>query len=176
MKKLRKIDSKIIHTNPKFDVIEDIYESEGEKFPYYIFKDGNGFVVVIGVNKNKIMMTKQYRVPIKRFSYEFVGGYIEDNEKPEDAAKREFLEESGYSCNKVKEIGIIKSGVNKSNTTGHVFVASEFEKKEKDLDKFEKVVGLESKWVSIDKVSWAIKRGLVVDSTTLAAWCLFKIR
>jgi len=177
MKKLKKIDSKVIHTNPRFDVIKEIYESfEGERFPYYVFSENNGFVVVIGVNDNKIIMTKQYRIPVKKFSYEFVGGYIEDNEKPEDAAKREFLEETGYSCDNVEKIGEIKAGVNKSNTTGYIFIASGFEKKEKHLDKLENLIGLESKWISIDKISWAIKKGLIFDSTTLAAWSIYKTK
>jgi len=173
MKKIKKIDSKVIHSNPRFDVIKHVYESEGERFPYYVFSENNGFVVVLGLDKDKIMMTKQYRVPVKKFSYEFVGGYIEDNEKPEDAAKREFLEETGYDCKKLEKIGELKAGVNKSDTTGHVFIARGFEKKQKNLDKFEKVVGLDSTWVSIDKVTWAIRKGLIFDSTTLAAWSIY---
>jgi len=175
MKNLNKIKSEIIHTNPRFEVIKDTYKTDnGKTYPYYSFNEGNGFIVVLGINDDMIMMVKQFRIPIKQISYEFVGGYIEDGEVPEEAAKREFLEETGYICDEVKKIGVIKAGVNKANAVGHVFIASGFTESEKNLDEFEEVIGLESSWVPLDKISYAIKSGYMVDTTTLAAWTLYR--
>jgi len=170
---MKKLNSKIVHSNFKFDIIETIYEHEGKKYPYYTFNEDNGFIVVLGIDDDKIMMVKQFRIPIDKMSYEFVGGYIEKGEDPEDAARREFLEETGYLCNNLQKIGKIKASVNKSNATGHIFIGSDFVKKEKKLDAFESIVGLESKWVPISDVKKAIEEEFVVDSTTLAAWAIY---
>jgi ADP-ribose pyrophosphatase len=177
MKKINKLKDNIIHSNPRFDVVETIYEVNGKEYPYYTFEEskgnGNGFVVIIGIDNNKVMMTKQFRPPIKRVSYEFVGGYIEDKEKAEDAARREFLEETGYFCKDLIKLGNVKAGVNKSNTTGYVYLAKNFVFKGKMLDEFEKIVELESSWVSLSKIPEVIRKGYIVDTTTLAAWSLF---
>lgn len=175
MKKINQVARNTIHSNDRFDVIETIYDCEGKEYSYYTFSENNGFVVILGItDDNKIMMTRQFRIPINGISYEFVGGYIEDGEHPTQAAKREFLEETGYECKKIWHIGTLKAGVNKSNTTGYIYVATNFVKKEKDLDEFEEVVGLESAWVPIEKIPEAIRKGIIIDSTTLAAWSIYK--
>ena len=50
-----------------------------------------GFVVVVSEYKGKIMLSRHR----KRMTWETQGGHIEDGETPEQAARRELIEESG---------------------------------------------------------------------------------
>jgi len=59
-------------------------------------------VVIIGEKDEKILLIKQYRVPVLCDVIEFPAGLIE-KEDISEAAKRELLEETGYRCD-IKDI------------------------------------------------------------------------
>ncbi len=63
-------------------------------------------VIVPVIDGDKLLMIKQFRPGAKKFFLEFPGGLIHKNEKPESAAKRELLEETGYSCNDLKLLNV----------------------------------------------------------------------
>ncbi len=55
-------------------------------------------VSVVGITPdNKIILTKQFRPGPEKIFYEFPLGFVDKGEKSIDAAKREFLEETGYT-------------------------------------------------------------------------------
>lgn len=53
-------------------------------------------VVINAYHKDKVILVKQYRFPIKKYSIEFPAGLIDKGETPESTAVRELLEETGY--------------------------------------------------------------------------------
>ena len=56
-------------------------------------------VVVIARTRtsNKIVLIKQFRIPLARWIYEFPAGLVDEGESLETAAGRELLEETGFS-------------------------------------------------------------------------------
>ena len=44
----------------------------------------------------KTLVVSQFRPPLNGYSIEFPAGLIDEGEKPEDAARRELTEETGY--------------------------------------------------------------------------------
>lgn len=57
---------------------------------------------VIGVTDKKKILILEQQHPGRRSFIGFPGGQIEKGEKPIDCARREFLEETGYSANKME--------------------------------------------------------------------------
>lgn len=54
---------------------------------------------IIAVTKDKkIVIAKQFRPGPEKVLYELPGGMVDDGETPQEAAKRELLEETGYKC------------------------------------------------------------------------------
>lgn len=63
-------------------------------------KDEGPVVCILGLSKeNKIILAQQFRPGPEEILLEMPGGGIDGEESPEDAAKREFLEETGYTGN-----------------------------------------------------------------------------
>jgi ADP-ribose pyrophosphatase len=114
------------------------------------------------------------RLAVNKESQEFIGGFIDDGENPEEAAKRETLEESGYVVNKLYLLGKISPMVSKCTNTGYIYFSDDFSFEGKQLEEFEEYVGLTSTWVKIRDIRKNILNGDIFDATTLSAWTLYK--
>jgi ADP-ribose pyrophosphatase len=51
---------------------------------------------------NKILLVKQYRFPVRQFTYEIPAGKLKIGEKPLSCVFRELEEETGYRARKIK--------------------------------------------------------------------------
>jgi ADP-ribose pyrophosphatase len=67
-----------------------------------------GSVVILAVDETgavpRILLERQYRHAAQQFLWELPAGRIDDGEEPLTAAKRELLEETGYTASKWKRI------------------------------------------------------------------------
>src|ERR1700739_4164589 len=63
---------------------------------YYVLEYGSWVNAVAITEENKVLMVKQYRHAADIISLEIPGGVVDDGEKPQEALRRELLEETGY--------------------------------------------------------------------------------
>lgn len=76
----------------------------GKEKDFYIKKEGPAVSIVALTKDKKIILVRQFRPGPREILNELPGGYVDDNEKPEEAAARELFEETGYQ-GKIKLIG-----------------------------------------------------------------------
>ena len=93
---------------------------------YFVIDENDEQVAILPiVNKNKLLLIKQYRVPLKKYTLEFpAGGFKKKSEKPKSAALRELLEETGVKiCDKKRLFKLKKMSVNPQRQTKlpHIF-------------------------------------------------------
>lgn len=62
--------------------------------------------VVAVTEDNKVVVAKQFRPGPEKIMYEIPGGWVDDGEEPEAAARRELLEETGYTAKEIKPLGV----------------------------------------------------------------------
>ncbi len=68
----------------------------GARHPHYVFKCTD-FVVVVAVTKaGELLLVRQFRPARGEASLELVSGHVEIGETPEEAARKELLEETGH--------------------------------------------------------------------------------
>lgn len=66
------------------------------KHPFYLV-NSTDFVVVVAVDsKGRLLLVRQFRPAINAKSLELPSGHVEEGETPEEAARKELLEETGY--------------------------------------------------------------------------------
>jgi ADP-ribose pyrophosphatase len=66
------------------------------KHPFYLV-NSTDFVVVVAVDpKGRLLLVRQFRPAINAKSLELPSGHVEKDETPEEAARKELLEETGY--------------------------------------------------------------------------------
>jgi len=69
----------------------------GSQADFYIKVEGPASGIVGLTKDNLVILVKQYRPGPKQVLYELPGGFTDPGEGQIDAAKREFLEETGYT-------------------------------------------------------------------------------
>jgi len=88
-------------------VSRDVQFSPGaEAETYYAIQQPSYLAAVALTPEGRILLVRQYRPAIERFSFEFPAGVIEENESdPANAMARELLEETGYTTESITLIG-----------------------------------------------------------------------
>ncbi|MFW6367109.1 MAG: NUDIX domain-containing protein [bacterium] len=51
---------------------------------------------------NELLLVRQYRPPVEAWTIEFPAGLVDDEESPEQTARRELREETGYCADRVR--------------------------------------------------------------------------
>lgn len=123
---------------------------------------------VIAITKDKkVIVGHQFRPGPERVMMEIAGGYIDEGEDPEAAARRELLEETGYKPGKMAALGEF-SRDSYINGTWYYFLATDCELAEEtklgDEDEF---IGVEL--ISIGEFIENAKRGKTTDPAAVLA-------
>jgi 8-oxo-dGTP pyrophosphatase MutT (NUDIX family) len=107
-KKWKLLDKKNVFDSKWLSIEDRSYElPDGKIVEGYYHLNRPDYVLILAVDKDKrIVVEKQYRRGVDDFVYELPAGWINKEETPLDAAKRELLEETGFIGigNKVFEI------------------------------------------------------------------------
>ena len=69
------------------------------------------------------VLVEQYRYGVHRLSLEFASGAIDPGESPEDGARRELLEETGYAADTFTHLGVFAPDPSKHTNWAHLYVA-----------------------------------------------------
>lgn len=106
--KARLISSRAVYRGPAFWVsTDDVLEPTGIRVRRDIVHH-SGSIVVLAIDETKsepsILFERQYRHAAQQFLWELPAGRIDRGENELTAAKRELLEETGYSAAKWKRI------------------------------------------------------------------------
>ncbi|MBP9758301.1 NUDIX hydrolase [Candidatus Dojkabacteria bacterium] len=132
--KFKTIKTTTLIENKYIKVFQDDVTLEDEsKFDYYYISTPNGkdYVNVIGItaDKRELILTKQYRYPIRSEIVQSCGGLIENEESATEAALREFREETGYEGSEIISLGTSYIDPSKTPIKLHEFLILDCVKK-----------------------------------------------
>ena len=132
-------------------------------------------VAVVAINENnEILLVKQYRYPIGRELTELPAGVLENGENPLEAAKRELLEETGYSAEHWELLTCIYTSPGVHDEKIYIYSASNLQKiSGQNLDEDEL---LTFETVPFDKVFEMVCTGKIMDAKTIAGVLLYNVK
>lgn len=152
-----------IYKNSFFSIEEKVYF--GEELPYYTLLTPDYVTGIIENNDSKIILVRQYRHVIDDFALEFPSGHVDLNESPEEAIRREILEETGYLANNLKTAGVLVPDIGRLGNKLFCFYSSDLEK---SLN-FEPELGVEVLEFSKSELKLLISEGQFFHALNLAA-------
>ncbi len=139
---------------------------------YYSIKCPD-FVTCIVLRGNEILVTDQYRHPVRGINTEFVAGMIDPGDSPEQAVIKELKEEAGIKPNYLIFLGKCHPISGQNNNTCYVYLVNDFVETETELEEYEEFTGLTRSWIPISDFKHMIRTNELDDGVTLMAWCLF---
>lgn len=93
--------------SPWLEVIaRDVRLSAGSSVETYYAITQPDYAAVLAITPDsRVLLVRQYRPAIERFSLELPAGMVDPNEDPLETANRELLEETGYPATSIELIG-----------------------------------------------------------------------
>jgi ADP-ribose pyrophosphatase len=87
--------SQVLYQTPWFDVRST---PTRDAQPYYYIHAPDGAVVVAVTAQQQLLLVRQFRPAVAAMTWEIPAGHIDPGETPEQAARKELLEETGYQA------------------------------------------------------------------------------
>jgi ADP-ribose pyrophosphatase len=134
-----KINSRItLHQGRVFKLVrENVTLTNGVTVDLDMIRHPGASAVVPFSDKNTVILIKQYRHTVGGFIWEIPAGTLDPDETPLECAKRELIEETGFSASIWQKIGEITPVPGYSDERIHMFLAANLMPAEQNLDKDE---------------------------------------
>jgi ADP-ribose pyrophosphatase len=139
----KKLSSTYIHKGPWATLRSDRCEMPNGHIveDYYVLEYSNWVNAVAITEDNKVLMVNQYRHAAEIVSLEIPGGVIDNGETPEQALRRELLEETGYQFDDFELLCIIYANPSTADNHTYCYLARGGKKiQEQHLDDQEEIV------------------------------------
>jgi 8-oxo-dGTP pyrophosphatase MutT (NUDIX family) len=137
------------------------------KDPYYVVERPDAAIIFPLTGEGEAVLVRQYRPPLERMELGLPAGLVEEGERPEAAARRELLEETGYSGGEWEPLGALASSPSLKDNWAYLFLARGVEEMAPpDPDEHELV---ETVRVPVGELLGLIRAGEIVSSSGVAA-------
>ena len=126
-----------------------------------------GAVLIVPLfDDGRVLLERQFRYPHGREFIEVPAGKLEADEPHLETAKRELLEETGYTAQEWSRLGVIHTAIAYTNEAIEIFVAKKLQLGERKLDAGE---FLETLIVGFDEAIAMIRDGRITDAKSVTA-------
>ena len=114
---------------------------------------------------SKLLLLRQYRHALKEYIWEIPAGTLDPQESVLNCAKRELIEETGYSADQWQKLGEITPVPGYSDERIHIYLASALRPARQHLDKDE-IINVHE--IGFNQALEMIKRGEIRDAKSIA--------
>lgn len=100
---MKPLKTEVAFATPWFQILGKTMRV-GEE-PYYSLKLPDYAAAVALTGDERVLIVRQYRPAVERYTLELPSGIVDAGETPEETARRELLEETGYEAGEVEGLG-----------------------------------------------------------------------
>ncbi|MEG0962039.1 MAG: NUDIX hydrolase [Lachnospiraceae bacterium] len=171
---VKRIKRELIHEGSILNIYKDYMELPDGKIEVWDYVEHrNGAAAVVPVLPNgKILMVRQYRNALERFTLEIPAGARDHKTEPTIVcAARELEEETGYRCDELEFLLSLRTTVAFCNELVDVYVARNLIPSKQNLDEGE-FIDLEA--YTLEELCDLIYQGVIQDGKTVAAIMSYK--
>lgn len=169
LKRLRTLDSRLIHSNPYWEYRLDKYTLPDGSAGDYFYMHSSGSVVVVPVtSRGKLVLVKQFRYLWKKESIEFPSGGVKGRSYSA-AARNELAEEAQLAASGLRLVGTFDPCNGATDEKCRVYLATGLSRREREKDPSEEFEIMELTPAEFERM---ISDGKIWDGMTLAAWTI----
>jgi ADP-ribose pyrophosphatase len=158
-------DTRTVYRGRIFDVfLEKVVLPNGMTKDREVIRHPGAAAMVPLLGDGRVILIKQYRHAVDRFLWEIPAGTLERGENPLECARRELVEEIGYSAATLEKITEILPAPGYTDERIHIFIATELSPALQNLDADEV---LEIEPTPFDRAIEMIGEGHIQDAKTI---------
>jgi ADP-ribose pyrophosphatase len=165
----KRLGSERLMENSYFSVRSDRLQlpDGGIKDPYYVIERPDAAIIFPLTADGEVVLVSQYRPPLEMIELGLPAGLVEEGERPEEAARRELSEETGYTSGDWEQLGSVASSPSLKDNWAYLFLARDVEETmTPDPDEHELV---EVVRVPAEEILDLVRSGKIVSSSGVAA-------
>lgn len=163
-------DRQLLHRGRVFDfTLETITLENDETVTLEVIRHPGAAAIVAMTDTGALLLLRQYRHAVGGTIWEIPAGTLNDGESPEDCARRELIEETGYAARTWKRLGEITPVPGYSDERIHLFLATDLSPDRQRLDRDELI---QVRSVSVKDALAMIDDGRIQDAKSIAALAL----
>ncbi len=152
-------------------VTETVTLANGVTVDADILRRPGASAIIPMADKNTVILIRQYRHAVGGYIWEIPAGTLTPGELPEACAKRELIEETGFSAGEWQKLGEIIPVPGYSDERIHIFLAAGLRPAEQNLDKDEV---LDVHKIKFDHAVEMICKREIQDGKTIAGLLMAK--
>ncbi len=145
---------------------KDVALPNGHRVRFELIKHPGAALIVPFYAPGRILLLRQLRPVIGFYIYELPAGTLGKGESPLECARREVVEETGYSAKRFTRLGVIYPVPGYSTEKITIFKAEGLRKRETAAQKDEVI---EARLVTRGAVKRLFTRGEIVDAKSICA-------
>lgn len=173
--KIKRINRELKYEGSIVKVYMDEVELPDGKIAKWDFINHDGAAAVVPVTDDgKILMVKQYRNALDRYTLEIPAGKLDDKlEETKVCAARELEEETGYKAGKLEFLITLRTWVAFTNEKIDVYVATDLTPTKQHLDEDEFI---DVKAYELEELKEMIFRGELQDTKSISAILAYDVK
>lgn len=170
---VEQLSSRVVYETPYMRLREDRIKRADGSEGIYSYIEKPDFALIIPVEDDGFHLIEQYRYPVRRRSWEFPQGTFPGMAPTDDAehlAREELRQETGMAAAVMRHLGHLHCAKGLASQGFDVFVATGLTRGKPELEIEEQ--DLQHRWFPHGELKQMIRRGVITDDSTLAAYAL----
>ena len=165
------ISSKEVLSNKLFRVVDEVAtDPSGFEIHRHIVRHPGSAVMMAVDDEDRVLLVKQFRLPAQKEMWELPAGRIDPGEGPEEAAKRELREETGYEAKTWTLLTSFWASPGYVDEKMNLFLAEHLTAGKAEPMEDERI---ELAWFGKDELLQMIRGGEIQDGKTLVGYFLW---
>jgi ADP-ribose pyrophosphatase len=162
----RVVDSRRVYEGRIVNLrVDTVQLSSGRRAEREVVEHGNAVTILPVDADGKLVLVRQFRLPARAILLEAPAGNMDAGETPEQTARRELREETGYDCRDLRPLLKFYPAPGFSEEFMYCFVAIGLFESAAEADEDEE---LEATRFDLEDVIQMIRGGEIVDAKTIA--------
>ena len=169
---MKLISSKEITSNRIFTVTRDrAVDPDGFEIERAIVRHRGSAVMMAVDGKKRILLVRQYRLPVRKFLWELPAGTVDPGEQPLQTARRELVEETGYRARKWTKLAEFYPSPGFLSEKMTIYLATGLMAGEARPMDDERIV---TRWFTAKEIDEMIRSGKIMDAKTNVGFLKWK--